>query len=113
MLQLFYDQYQLHQMMTNLLNRGVVWTEPFSQQAERLKADKALLDSIKGRTVVHDGDRLLRTHLANADKKLEGSDPQQQRLRIVKRRQDLKIDAAVALSMAHYRSITDFMLNQQ
>lgn len=112
-LQLFYDQYQLHQMMTNLLNRGIVWTEPFSQQAERLKADKALLDAIKGRTVTHDGNQLLRTHLANADKKLEGSDPQQQRLRIVKRRQDLKIDAAVALSMAHYRAITDFMLNQQ
>jgi hypothetical protein len=112
-LQLFYDSYQLHQMMTNLLNRGVVWTEPFSQASDRLKADKALLDGIKARTLAHGGDTLLREHLDNADRKLEGSDPSQQRLRIVKRRQNLKIDLAVALSMAHYRAITDFMLDQQ
>ena len=112
-LQLFYDSYQLHQMMTNLLNRGVVWTEPFSQASDRLKADKALLDGIKARTLAHGGDALLREHLDNADRKLEGSDPSQQRLRIVKRRQNLKVDLAVALSMAHYRAITDFMLDQQ
>jgi hypothetical protein len=112
-LQLFYDSYQLHQMMTNLLNRGIVWTEPFSQASDRLKADKALLDAIKVRSTVHDGNSILREHLDNADRKLEGSDPQQQRLRIVKRRQQLKIDAAVALSMAHYRAVTDFMLDRQ
>lgn len=112
-LQLFYDQYQLHQMMTNMLTRGIVWTESFSQASDRLKADKALLDAIKARTVAHDGNTQLREHIDNADRKLEGTDPQMQRLRIVKRRQQLKIDLSVALSMAHYRAITDFMLNQQ
>lgn len=112
-LQLFYDSYQLHQMMTRLLNKSIVWTEPFSQAADRLRADKMLLDAIKAGTFVHDGNELLRQHFDNADRKLEGSEDSNQRLRIVKRRQSLKIDLAVASSMAHYRAVTEFVLHQQ
>lgn len=111
-LQIAYDQYQLHQMMTRLLTDGVAWTESFSQSSDRLTADRALLDAIKGRALVHGGHDTLRQHLDNADRKLEGSDTQMQRLRIVKRKQSLKIDGAVTLSMAHYRAVTDFALHQ-
>jgi hypothetical protein len=111
-LQLFYDSYQLHQMMTRLLNKSVVWTEPFSQAADRLRADKMLLDAIKARTFAHDGNEILRQHADNADRKLEGSEDSNQRLRIVKRRQPLKIDALVTTSMAHYRAVTEFVLHE-
>jgi phage terminase large subunit-like protein len=104
-IQLTYDSYQLHQMMTRLLNQGVVWTDPFSQGSDRLEADKALLDAVMGRTIAHDGDSRLRTHMDNANRKLDGG-----RLRIVKRTQRGKIDLAVALSMAHHRAITMFAL---
>ena len=104
-IQLTYDSYQLHQMMTRLLNQGVVWTDPFSQGGDRLEADKALLDAMMGRSISHDGDSRLRTHLDNANRKLDGG-----RLRIVKRTQRGKIDLAVALSMAHHRAMTEFAL---
>lgn len=97
---LAYDAYQLHQMMTRLKNQRVVDTEPFSQQGERLVADKQLLDLITNKRIAHDGNSALRQHLENADRKMNDD---RTRLRIVKREDKLKIDLAVALSMAAAR----------
>lgn len=92
--QLAYDKYQLHQMMTRL--GKLVWTKEFNQQAERLIADKQLLDLIMQRRIAHDGNLLLRKHIDNADRKSDGEG----KLRLVKRADNLKIDLAVSLSMA-------------
>jgi len=98
-LQIAYDPYQLHQMMTGLDKRGIVPTAPFHQGAERLTADKNLLDLITQKRISHGSDPLLRKHLDNADKKVG----EERKLRIVKRSASLKIDLAVALSMAAAR----------
>lgn len=95
-LHIAYDPYQLHQMMTGLNNDGVAQCESFGQQAERLIADKQLLDFITQRRIAHDGNTDLRTHIDNADRKMT----EDRKLRIVKRQESLKIDLAVALSMA-------------
>lgn len=97
---LTYDAYQLHQMMTQLGRR--VWTDAFSQAGERLAADKQTLDLIQARRIAHDGDADLRAALDNADRAV---DAESHKLRIVKRKDSLKIDAAVALSMASYRCL--------
>jgi hypothetical protein len=98
--QLCYDPYQLHQMMTRLQRKGIVWTSEFGQGAERAIADKDLHDLIVQRRLHHKGNADLRTHIDNADRKREGD-----KLRIVKRAQSRKIDAAVALSMAAARCL--------
>ncbi len=95
-----YDPYQLHQMMTTLRNDGVVMTRPFNQGTDRLIADKQLLDIIIQRTMTHSGNATLRQHIANADRKKDAD-----KLRIVKRVEGLKIDAAVALSMSVARCL--------
>lgn len=98
--QIAYDAYQLHQMMTRLGRR--VWTEVFSQQGERLTADKQLLDITQSRRIAHDGNAELRQAMDNADRQV---DAESHKLRIVKRKDALKIDPAVALSMSAYRCL--------
>lgn len=95
-IQFAYDPYQLHDMATRMRNDGVGWWREFSQSQERLLADKALYDNIRDRRIRHNGNVDLREHIANANSKTEGD-----KLRIVKRAEHLKIDACVALSMAH------------
>ena len=98
-IELCYDPYQLHDMGMRLKREGIVNTQEFSQQKPRLIADKQLQQLIMGRRIAHDGNPLLRQHVDNADcKKTEGDG-----LRIVKRANSLKVDAAVALSMATAR----------
>jgi phage terminase large subunit-like protein len=92
--QIAYDKFQLHQMMGRLAKR--VWCREFSQQQDRLVADKQLLDLIQTRRIAHDGNADLRRHVDNADRKSEGDN----KLRIVKRADNLKVDLVVALSMA-------------
>ena len=105
--QVAYDPYQLELMMEGLGN--VMWTDPFNQQADREKADSLLLDLIKEGRIAHDGNHTqLRQHLANADRKLSGVF--ENKLRIVKREESLKVDAAVALSMAAYRALVELNL---
>ncbi len=100
--QLAYDPYQLHDLGTRLARERLVWTSEFAQTTERTEADSDLLQLILSRRIVHDGNQTLREHIENADRKVtdEGN-----RLRIVKRMDHLKIDAAVALSMAAYRCL--------
>lgn len=74
----------------------------FSQAGDRLEADKALRDAILARVIAHDGTHLdVRQHLENANAKASADGRQ---VRIVKRSQSRKIDAAVTLSMAHARA---------
>lgn len=94
---LVYDRALISQMCRRLSR--FVWAREFSQAGDRLVADKLLHDAIMARTIMHSGnDQILRKHLMNADKKV---DPEGRKMRIIKRSQNLKIDAAVALSMAH------------
>lgn len=97
-LQIAYDPYQLHDMATRLRRAGVGWLRSFNQSSERLVADKSLYDAIRDRRIIHDGQPDLAEHVKNANSKSEGDID---KLRIVKRAEHLKIDAAVALSMAH------------
>ena len=95
-----YDPYQLHDMSTRLRRAGLGWFNEFPQGGQRLVADKLLFDMIRDRQLVHDGSlHDLREHLANANRKDDGD-----RLRIVKRAEHMKIDLAVALSMATYEA---------
>jgi hypothetical protein len=102
-----YDPMQLHQMMTRLVNEGVCWADEFNQWTERLIADKQLHDLITQRRLAHDGNEDLRQHIKNADRRTEDPDKTRadNKLFIVKRQADLKIDLAVALSMAAKRCL--------
>ena len=96
--QICYDPHQLHQMATDLRRDSVAWMFEFKQGEPRLKADKQLQDAIRERRIMHDGDTTLAEHVKHANAKSTGDID---KLRIVKRSENLKIDAAVALSMAH------------
>lgn len=97
-----YDPYQLHDMATRLRRDAVAWVKEFPQAQQRLEADKALLDLITQRRIAHDGNPTLRGHIDNADRK---PDAETRKLRIVKRKSHLKVDLAVALSMASYECV--------
>ena len=107
--QIAYDPFLLGQMIRRLTKPRetsddplpmMAPCEPFHQGADRLEADKALYDLITQRQIAHDGNAELTQHIANANRKI---DAEGRRLRIVKRTYPLKIDLAVALSMAAYR----------
>lgn len=109
--ELAYDPFLLGQTIRRLTSTTPtreaipVLCEPFPQGAQRLEADKGLLDVITRRGVAHSptiGDSvLLRMHLQNADRKV---DLNSRRLRIIKRSYPLKIDLAVCLSMGVARA---------
>jgi hypothetical protein len=104
--EIVYDPMLLGQMMRRLATPGRKVHTPlqsFPQGAQRLEADRLLFDLILQRRITHNGDKDLRAHLENADRKLERDG---RTLRIIKRSHALKIDAAVALSMAVYRAST-------
>jgi len=98
-LEVAYDPYQLHDMAMRLRQAGIANFKEFNQGTDRLKADKQLQDLIMARRISHDGNPLLRQHVDNANIKKAGQDG----IRLVKRSPSLKIDAAVALSMAAAR----------
>ncbi len=100
--QVAYDPYQLHDMMTRLQKEHVVWTDEVGQGTERLQADSDLLQVIIEGRIVHSGEKILKEHLQNADKKVDDAGS---KTRIVKRFEKRKIDAAIALSMAVYRCL--------
>lgn len=92
-----YDPYQLHDFCTRLETDGVGWFDAFPQGNQRLVADKQFYDTIRDRRFIHGGDITLTQHVANANSKADGD-----KLRIIKRQEHLKIDCAVAVSMASY-----------
>jgi phage terminase large subunit-like protein len=69
-----YDPSQLHYMSTRLRNAQITAIKPFSQQGDRLRADKQLQDIIIARRIAHDGNPLLRQHVDNANIKKYGED---------------------------------------
>ena len=98
-----YDPTELHDMAQRLYqHEGIVWFEEFSQGNQRLEADRQLLELIKSRRIVHNGNEKLREHIRNADRKLDSTG---RHMRIVKRNEAQKIDLAVALSMASYMTL--------
>lgn len=94
-IEMAYDPYQLADLAERFETERLVNVEPFGQASPRLIADKQLYDMIRDRTIWHSGEADLREHVGNANRKTEG-----EKLRIVKRAEHLKIDLAVALSMA-------------
>jgi phage terminase large subunit-like protein len=96
---LAYDSFQMEHMAQSLYRGGVVYTKRFSQQGPRTLADQFLYDSIMTGNIRHMGDLTLRKHIDNSDIQV---DAEFRKKRIVKRSKGLKIDAAVALSMANY-----------
>lgn len=94
-LEIAYDPFQLQDLAERFEDEGLVAMTKFGQQAPRLLADKQLFDIIRDRNIVHSGETDLKDHLKNANRKSEG-----EKLRIIKRSSELKIDLAVALSMA-------------
>jgi len=93
-----YDPYQLHSLATkhNFGRKSVYWDE-FSQGGLRLEADAGLQRAIIDRTLYIDDSLIdLIQHLKNADAETNDDN----KIRLVKRNQSLKIDAVVCLSMA-------------
>lgn len=101
-IQITYDPFQLVGPMQDIARGGRVYVSEFSQQSERLEADNKLRQDIITRRIAHDysDEDTLSQHIKNADAEINEAG---NRLRIVKRETSLKIDAAVALSMANYR----------
>lgn len=91
-----YDAYQLESFCANLRAEGIGLFKSFSQGAPRLSADKALYDMIRERRLIYSNEPDLVEHIGNANSTADDRET----LRIVKRAQSLKIDLAVALSMA-------------
>jgi len=94
-----YDPYQLEDMANTMRKELIAHVVAFNQQKDRLIADKGLYDSIRDRHIRHYGYPELSKHVQNANAKNE-----QEKLRIVKRNDLLKIDMTVAMSMALARA---------
>lgn len=96
-IQVAYDKTELQDMAQRLRRDKVAWLKKFDQGDARASADKQLYDLIRDRRILHSNESDLATHIKNADADIN---KHENRLRLVKRNEDLKIDAAVALSMA-------------
>lgn len=96
--QIAYDTYQLHKLMTDLVHDGVAWCRPFSQAGDRAVADKQLYDVIRDRRLPHNTGLDFEEHIRNAAAKtLKDEDS---KLRLIKKGPATKIDLVVATSMA-------------
>lgn len=91
-----YDPRDLEEFVSRLSD--IAFFDEFLQGGPRLIADKQLYDAIREGHIQHNGEPDLRDHLNNAD-----ASPEADKLRIVKRRESLHIDLAVALSMCYAR----------
>lgn len=97
-----YDAFQLVNMMQRLRTTEFVNARSFSQQSDRLVADKRLYDMIRARQAHHNGnEHELTAHMGNASAEIDKNDS---KLRIVKSPSGAKIDSVVAMSMATDRT---------
>jgi phage terminase large subunit-like protein len=99
-IEIAFDNYQLHSLMQRIRDEEVVNVRAFPQGGDRLLSDKRLYDLIRDRAIHHHGEAVLMDHIGNAAAAIDKEDG---KLRIVKRQQDKKIDAAVALAMSSHR----------
>lgn len=95
-----YDAYQLHDLCTRLRAEGVANFQEFSQSTGRLESDTLLYQLIANRRIVHGGEPELREHIQNCNAKL--SKDEDNKLRLIKKAENRKIDLAVCLSMMSY-----------
>lgn len=93
-----YDSYQLHKLMTDLTKDAIAWCRPFSQAGDRARADKQLYDMIRDRKITHYGNPDTLEHIRHAA--AQQSSVEDTKLRIVKKSASMKIDFVIALSMA-------------
>lgn len=98
--ELAYDPYQLVSMAGRLRAEEVINVREFNQASPRAIADKRLFDMIRERRIQHKGDPDLTAHILNANRKPEDDN----KLRLIKRTPEGKIDLAVCLSMGCDRS---------
>jgi hypothetical protein len=106
--ELAYDNWQLHHLTTQLTRDSIVWCREFKQGVPRDVADKQLYDLIKLRRIGYTpaggtaeselclGD--IRKHLQQASRTIKPKEDT--KLHIVKANSDSKIDLVVAMSMA-------------
>jgi phage terminase large subunit-like protein len=90
------DPYQLHSQILRWEDEGIKVVE-MPQTGARTEADQALYDAITGKTIRHYNDPDLNEHMRNA---VAAETPRG--FRLAKEKTRLKIDLAVALSMALY-----------
>jgi phage terminase large subunit-like protein len=102
-----FDPYQMAMFSGLITERGLVYMMEFTQAGKRLESDKSLYDAIRQRTIAHEGSDILREHVLNANREIS---PQDNKLRIVKRQENQKIDALIALSMSHH-TIVELEIN--
>lgn len=99
-MELCYDEYQLVSMMGRIRSEEAVNVRAFNQASPRAIADKRLFDLIRERRLQHQNEADLNAHVKAANRKPEDDN----KLRIVKRTPQDKVDLCVALSMAADRS---------
>jgi phage terminase large subunit-like protein len=95
-----YDPYQMHAIGLELAKMGINMIE-LPQTNARTEADQSLYDAICGRLIRHYNDPTLNEHINNA---VAIESPRGYRL--AKEKTTRKIDAAVALSMAHWGALS-------
>lgn len=95
-LEVAYDPDQLKLMALEQNRKRIAFWKEFNQMTGRRVADNELFAAIQNRTISHHDDMTLNEHIRNAGRDSKG--------RLVKLANERKIDAAVALSMAHSRS---------
>lgn len=107
-MEVVYDEFQLHHLMTQWRKKQVVKIYRFGQTTDRSKADKQFRDLVAHHHVAHDGNPTLRAHVDNARAKLTN-----EKYRFVKpdenstskSRKKRPIDALVAASMGSERCL--------
>jgi phage terminase large subunit-like protein len=92
-----YDEYQLHEFCSRLLQENVAAFEKFDQGKRRAVADKQLYDLIRDGNIAHNGNPDLTEHIQNANS--TAGEDKAKMMRIVKRSNRLKIDLCVCASM--------------
>ncbi len=97
----WYDPFQMHQLAVNLRKLGIPCVE-FSQQTERVIADTFLCDILRKGELDMYNHPILKQHIKNAKAK----ELDNQQVRIIKGTigHPLKVDGAVAASMAIYKA---------
>lgn len=91
-----YDEHQLYDMMNRIRKDGLAIVKRFPQGDDRLISDSQLRTVVRERRYWHRGEPDEREHFQNADAKIGADDD---KIRIVKRSDDAKIDLCVCASM--------------